>query len=109
MSQQVDETYTDTHIVGVVRKYQDVIRKQIFIDEEQNEALKRLAKKTGKSEGALIREALERRLMEEQDADTLWESLIERWLQVSMTNESRTWTREDLYDARLRRFPVNSD
>ena len=55
-----------------------MIRKQIFSDERQNEELKRLAKKTGKSEGLLIREAVQRHLEEEQNADALWEALIER-------------------------------
>ncbi|MCY0878909.1 MAG: ribbon-helix-helix protein, CopG family [Firmicutes bacterium] len=85
-----------------------MIRKQIFIDEAQNEALKQLAKKTGKSEGALIREALALRLMEDQDADTLWEGLVEGWLQRPTANEPRTWTREDLYDERLRRYHVDT-
>ena len=85
-----------------------MIRKQIFIEEGQNEALKRLAKRTGKSEGALIREAVERRLVEEHDADALWGGLIERWLQVPVTNEPRTWTRDDLYDDRLGRFHADA-
>ena len=85
-----------------------MIRKQIFIEEGQNEALKRLAKRTGKSEGALIREAVERRLVEEQDADALWGGLIERWSQVPVTNEPRTWTRDDLYDDRLGRFHADA-
>lgn len=84
-----------------------MIRKQIFIEEAQNEALKRLARKTGKSEGALIREAVERRLKEEQEADALWGGLIERWMQASITNEPRTWTREDLYEERLWRRHVD--
>lgn len=85
-----------------------MIRKQIFIEEEQNEALKRVAKRTGKSEGSLIREAVERRLGEEQDADTLWEALIERWLKVSVADEPRTWTRDDLYEDRLGRFHADA-
>ena len=86
-----------------------MIRKQIFIEEEQNQALKRVAKRTGKSEeGSLIREAVERRLAEEQDADTLWEALIERWLKVSVADEPRTWTRDDLYEDRLGRFHADA-
>ncbi len=85
-----------------------MIRKQIFIEEEQNEALKRLAKRTGKSEGALIREAVERRLVEEQDAEVLWEGLIERWSQVPVANEPWTWTRDDLYNDRLGRFHADA-
>lgn len=81
-----------------------MIRKQIFVEEQQNEGLKRLAKKTGKSEGLLIREAVERRLAEEQEADALWEALLERWSQLPATNVPRTWTRDDLYEDRVERF-----
>ncbi len=80
-----------------------MIRKQIFIDERQNEELKRLAKKTGKSEGLLLREAVQRHLAEEQNADALWEALIERWSQFPASTALRTWTRDELYEERLGR------
>ncbi len=85
-----------------------MIRKQIFIDEKQNEELKRLAKKTGKSEGLLIREAVQRHLEEEQNADALWEALIERWSQSPASAAPRTWTRDELYEGRLGRFNADT-
>ncbi len=84
-----------------------MIRKQIFIEEQQNQALKRLAQRTGKSEGALIREAVERRLAEEQDANALWETLLERWSQNPESNQPRTWHRDDLYQERLGKFDAD--
>ncbi len=85
-----------------------MIRKQIFIDERQNEELKRLAKKTGKSEGLLIREAVQRHLAEEKNADALWEALIERWSQSPVSTTPRTWTRDELYEERLGRFNADT-
>ncbi len=84
-----------------------MIRKQIFIEEQQNQALKRLAQRTGKSEGALIREAVGRRLAEEQDATALWETLLERWSQDPVSNQPRTWRRDDLYQERLEKFDAD--
>lgn len=82
-----------------------MIRKQIFIEEGQNNVLKGLAKKTGKSEGALIREVVDRFLVAEQEADGLWEAMIARWaLNPVTTNEPRTWTRSDLYEDRVGKF-----
>lgn len=81
-----------------------MIRKQIFIEEGQNNVLKGLAKKTGKSEGALIREVVDRFLVAEQEADGLWEAMIARWALNPVTNEPRTWTRSDLYEDRVGKF-----
>lgn len=86
-----------------------MVRKQIFIEDRQNQALKRLAERTGKSEGALIREAVERRLAEEQQAEDLFEALIARWSQVPVPNEPRMWTRDDLYKDRMGRFHGHTD
>ena len=85
-----------------------MIRKQIFIEERQNEALKRLALRTGRSEGALIREAVERRLAEEQVAEAAWEDLLERWSRSPAPEGPRTWTRDDLYEERVGRFDGNT-
>jgi hypothetical protein len=85
-----------------------MIRKQILLEARQSEALKRLAQRTGKSEGALIREAVERRLMEEQEADTRWEALVARWSEAPVTGTPRTWTRDDLYTERLGQFHADT-
>lgn len=85
-----------------------MIRKQIFIEESQNDALKQLSKRTGKSEGLLIREALERRLAEEQNAEALFDALLERWSRGPVTNIPRTWTRDDLYEERVGKFDADT-
>lgn len=58
----------------------------------------------GKSEGALIREVVDRFLVAEQEADALWEAMIARWALNPVTNEPRTWTRSDLYEDRVGKF-----
>lgn len=49
-----------------------MIRKQIFIEEGQNQGLKRLAVATGKSEAALIREGITQVLSKEPAPDEDW-------------------------------------
>lgn len=55
-----------------------MIRKQIFIEDEQNRQLKRLAAVTGKSEGALIREGLLQVLNQKMPADDDWKIVLRR-------------------------------
>jgi hypothetical protein len=45
-------------------------RKQILIDEPTDRALKRMAARTGRSEGAIVREALQRLVAEEHEGET---------------------------------------
>ena len=72
-----------------------MIRKQIFLDAVQDEALKRLAERTGKSEGALVREAVEMRPAQEEIADARWEALLQRWAAGGAPHGARTWHRQD--------------
>ena len=44
-------------------------RKQLYLEERADRALKRLAARTGRSEAAHVREALGRYLQEEQETD----------------------------------------
>jgi hypothetical protein len=78
-----------------------VIRKQIFIPRDQNEALKRLAQRTGKSEGALVRDAIALRLQQEDEVARKWEELLREWASRSVDNQPRTWRRDDLYSDRV--------
>jgi len=81
----------------------NMVRKQIFLQRRQEEALKRLAERTGKSEGALIREAVEMRLAQAQGADVEWENLLARWAAEFSASGPRAWRREDLYADRTAR------
>ena len=80
-----------------------MIRKQILLEERQSMALKRLAEKTGKSEGALMREAVEMRLAQDDGAEARWEGLLRRWASGPAAGHPRTWRREDLYEDRVSR------
>ena len=85
-----------------------MIRKQIFIEERQNEELKQLALKTGKSEGQLIREAVDRQLLEQEETELLWKTMIDRWLSSPTSDTAEKWQRNDLYEDRLRKFDADS-
>lgn len=78
-----------------------MIRKQIFIPREQDEALKRLSKRTGQSEGALVRDAIALRLGQADVADTKWDALLQEWANRPVDGQVRVWRREDLYEERM--------
>jgi hypothetical protein len=85
-----------------------MIRKQIVIEPEQESALAKLAQERGVSQGALIREAVERMLEEAQEAEDKrlnHERLMayfEKGMDLGLSDENgnRTWTRESLYEGR---------
>ncbi|MHB1981408.1 MAG: hypothetical protein ACYCOS_06810 [Sulfobacillus sp.] len=74
-----------------------VIRKQIFLPTEQDDALKQLSKQTGQSEGALVRQGIALRLRQERIAEVDWEALLLEWSQRAVDGKARSWHREDLY------------
>jgi predicted DNA-binding protein len=86
-----------------------MVRKQVYLEPNQNERLKEWAEETGKSEAAIIREALDRWLKQERklrDAEDTWEaekSFIESRIAEGPVEGGRTWTREELYEDRIRR------
>ena len=86
-----------------------MVRKQVYLKPNQNERLKEWAEETGKSEAAIIREALDRWLKQERklrDAEDTWEaekSFIESRIAEGPVEGGRTWTREELYEDRIRR------
>jgi hypothetical protein len=80
------------------------IRKQIYIETEQESRLKQLASLTGLSEAEIIRQAIDQRT---QTAHTrrrnlaAWESeraFIQKLMDAGPISGGRTWQREDLYD-----------
>jgi predicted DNA-binding protein len=81
-----------------------MVRKQVYLEPNQNERLKAWAEETGKSEAAIIREALDRWLEQERklhDTEEAWEEVTtyvrERAAQGPVPG-GRTWTREELYE-----------
>ena len=80
-----------------------MVRKQLYIDDEQEAALKRLASDRGVTEAELVRDALARYLddVERAEADAAWERIMafsrER-AALGPAPGKRDWTREDIYD-----------
>jgi hypothetical protein len=87
-----------------------MVRKQIYIEPRQEEMLKRLSRELGVPEAEIIRHGideiaraarpgpLDRRAWEEEKA------FITQRRRRRVPQTGRAWTREELYDDRLRRF-----
>ena len=87
-----------------------MVRKQVCIEPEQEEFLKRRAKELGVTEAELIRRGIDetsrvpftpfpdRRAWEEAKA------FIVHRMSVVVPQTGREWTREDLYDEQLKSF-----
>ena len=81
-----------------------MIRKQVYLEPEQDKALKRLARRTHRPEAEIIRAALD--LHMEEAASTgrrkaAWRevnSFIAQRITGGSVSEGRSWRREDLYD-----------
>jgi hypothetical protein len=87
-----------------------LIRKQIYIEPEQDAVLKRRARELGVSESEIVRRAIDG-----TDADTSSEetrlAALEEVLSVmraraalDVPQTGRTWTRDDLYEERFERY-----
>jgi hypothetical protein len=87
-----------------------MIRKQIYIAQEQEEQLKRRSKELGISEAALIRHCIQEAVdhptsgEREKVRQELLASMKER-AKIQVPQTGRTWTREELYEERLERYP----
>lgn len=80
------------------------IRKQIYIDPEHEEMLKKLAQDSGRPEAELIRDALDQQLNGAapiKRSFAAWqeiEAFLAERLQQGSISGAREWKREDLYD-----------
>jgi len=95
-----------------------MIRKQIYIQKSQEERLKKVAEARGVSEAEIIRRALdnELRLMSvyrpayDQEA---WKRIVAFWEELDQRGpvepHPRDWTRDDLYEERMKRYDRHSD
>jgi predicted DNA-binding protein len=81
-----------------------MVRKQIYIEIEQQRTLRKVARQTGKTEAEIIRNALDehvRLLKAKEDRMSAWreiEATVDRRTNPSQIGAGRTWKREDLYD-----------
>ena len=88
-----------------------MLRKQIYIPKRQQAQLKRLAKKRGVSEAAIIRQAIEREVLLTASRPTAGDrSALEEFIRFGLSRQAveettkRTWTRDELYEKRLSRY-----
>ena len=80
-----------------------MLRKQIYVEPEQDAALKRRARQTGASEADLIRQALDRHLAALPPHRDLraWDeerAFIEDLMSRGPVAGGRAWTREELHE-----------
>ena len=84
-----------------------MVRKQIYVEPHQEEALKSRARELKLSEAELIRQGVDLALAQgiSSPIDTkAWEAeltFIEERAKISALDGKRTWTREELYEDRL--------
>jgi len=86
-----------------------MVRKQIYIKPEQEEALKQKAGKLGVSEADLIREYIDEGMQRPTASERkkAWEeelAFIKERANISVPQTGRKWTREELYEERFERY-----
>ena len=88
-----------------------MVRKQVYIEPDQDRFLKKRARELGVTEAELIRQAIDalvrmpvRPPFDPEAWAAVVASLDER-ARLPMTGQGRTWRREDLYQDRLGRLP----
>jgi 23S rRNA pseudoU1915 N3-methylase RlmH len=84
-----------------------MVRKQVYIERQQDDKLKRLSKRLGVTEAELMRQAIESLPEEKQPKrqhSEAWLRILEiintRRATLPLSNGGRTWTREQLYGGR---------
>ena len=87
-----------------------MIRKQIYIDSDQDDLLKRRAKELGISEAALIRRCIDETASRptESERKKAWQealAFMEERAKMRVPQTGRTWTRDELYEERLEKYP----
>jgi hypothetical protein len=94
-----------------------MVRKQVYIQRQQEAALKRLSKSRGLSEAELIRQAIDKQAgstivpfvpdaVAWEEAHALMVALRDR---EAVTGQPRDWRREDLYEDRVGRHGSHPD
>jgi hypothetical protein len=87
-----------------------MVRKQVYIEAEQDEWLKGRARELGLTESDLIREGINRLASQPSRGKPdlqAWEetlAFMRERAKVKSTATGRTWTRDELYEDRLNRI-----
>lgn len=85
------------------------IRKQIYIEPEQEEFLKQMARDTGLSEAELIRQAIDNQAQIRRDPQPdveAWNNIltfIQKRMEIGYIPTQWKWNREELYDRKVLR------
>jgi predicted DNA-binding protein len=79
-----------------------VIRKQIYLGVEEDRQLKAIARQEGKSEAAVIREAIAQRLRDAAARDTAWQQLQQLLRALPADGNLQPLRRAEIYQERLR-------
>lgn len=81
-----------------------MIRKQIYLEAEQDMLLKQLARETGQSESELIRQAIDQHIRtahRPRGDHKAWEAeqlFVQQLIAQPASPAPRQWTRDELYD-----------
>ncbi len=81
-----------------------MIRKQIYLEPDQDAQLKQLANDAGVSEAELIRQAIDRQLRAQRPIRrnrSVWvdeQAFVAQWIAQGTSAVERTWRRDELYD-----------
>jgi len=94
-----------------------MVRKQIYIQKSQEERLKKVAESRGVSEAEIIRRALETELRvvgyrpayDLEAWERIYKFLQEMEKRGPVPQRKRDWTREELYEERMKRYDRNTD
>lgn len=90
-----------------------MVRKQVYIEKRQDEALKRAARRRGVTEAELVREALDLRSRDsrvvvapDREAWLSFERFVLRELKKKgpLPARGRSWSRDELYEDRIGRW-----
>jgi hypothetical protein len=86
-----------------------MVRKQLYLDERHDRALKQRAQDTGLSEAEIVRRALDATLAagdleRSRGAEALAQFLVEASEMAGRATVQRGWTRDELYGDRPRRW-----
>ncbi len=87
-----------------------MVRKQVYIQPEQEEMLKRRARELGLSEAALIRQGIDEvagRGRSASERERAWRELLDSMKErakMRVPQTGRTWTRDELYEERFERY-----
>lgn len=89
-----------------------MIRKQLYIEPRQEEMLKRRSRELGIAEAELIRQGIEHVLSSDGDREVArldaWRQIrafVDKLKNLDVPQTGRDWTREELYEERLSRYP----